>query len=65
MTARKALLSLLTGEAHWGPTGQTAGKVLGGGAGWGGGATFTQFLSHGLPSQWSTGHGKVTHLSCP
>lgn len=29
MAARKLLLSLLTGEAHWGPAEQIAGKVLG------------------------------------
>lgn len=29
VSVRKKWLALLMGEAHWGPTGQTAGKVLG------------------------------------
>lgn len=29
MAVREALLSLVTEEDHWGPAGQTAGKVLG------------------------------------
>lgn len=61
VAAGKLLLSLLTGEAHWGPAGWIAGKVLGVCVG----GTFTQFLSHGSPSQQSTGRGGRDRLVWP